>query len=141
MKRRSTKRDIEARHQKITALRQKLDEYAGQLSDEDRAQILARFAGYSARNAMLIAMQRPAATEVHGFVEWRKLGRQVRKGESGIAVLAPIPPRGESTDEPAGSDGEQGEATRSRMRFRLAYLFDIDQTDPITETAPVPVAG
>ena len=54
-------------------------------------QMLARLYGrYSFGNCMLIAHQRPDATHVAGFGRWKKLGRYVRKGEQGIAILAPL---------------------------------------------------
>ncbi len=39
---------------------------------------------YSWANAVLIALQRPDATQVAGFHAWLRLGRHVRKGEKGI---------------------------------------------------------
>ena len=49
----------------------------------------ATFRQYSLSNQFLIAMQCPDATRVAGFKAWQKLGRQVRKGERGIRILAP----------------------------------------------------
>jgi hypothetical protein len=61
---------------------------------------ISRFHRYSARNCMLIAMQRPDATQVAGFGTWLANGRAVRKGEKGIAILAPMPiMSGEEEDE------------------------------------------
>lgn len=51
---------------------------------------LARFHNYSFGNVMLIAFQKPDATHVAGFNTWKKLGRHVKKGEKGIAILAPM---------------------------------------------------
>jgi hypothetical protein len=39
----------------------------------------------------IIAMQRPDATLVAGFRTWPRIGRHVRKGAKGIAILAPSP--------------------------------------------------
>jgi DNA primase len=50
----------------------------------------AAFRRYSLHNTILIAMQRPDATRVAGYRAWQKLGRQVRRGEKGIAILAPM---------------------------------------------------
>jgi hypothetical protein len=50
---------------------------------------LARFHHYSFGNMMMIMAQFPEASKVAGFHTWRKLGRSVKKGESGIAILAP----------------------------------------------------
>ena len=43
----------------------------------------------SARNVLLILTQAPWATQVAGYRTWQQLGRQVRAGEKGIAILAP----------------------------------------------------
>ena len=51
---------------------------------------IGRFHRYSLRNVMLIASQKPTATHVAGFHTWHKLGRFVKKGETGILILAPI---------------------------------------------------
>ncbi len=39
---------------------------------------------------MLIASQKPDAMHVAGFHTWRTLGRWVKKGEQGTAILAPM---------------------------------------------------
>src|SRR5688572_25937497 len=51
---------------------------------------IARFHHYSFHNVCLIMAQCPTATRVAGFHTWRTLGRFVRRGEKGIAILAPI---------------------------------------------------
>lgn len=85
---------------------------------------IARFHRYSLRNVMLIAWQKPAATRVAGFHTWKKLGRFVKKGEIGIFIVAPIIRR-------KTKDSEQNHADESSMPagFRLAYVFDISQTE------------
>ena len=53
---------------------------------------MSRFHSYSARNTILIHMQRPDATVVAGFNAWKnKFQRHVKKGEKGITILAPTP--------------------------------------------------
>jgi hypothetical protein len=77
---------------------------------------MARFHRYSWHNVALIASQRPTATRVAGFQTWRTMGRFVRKGEKGIAILAPIVRRREAeaaTDE-----------ARAVLGFRATYVFD-----------------
>ena len=89
---------------------------------------MARFHRYSVSNVCMIASQRPDATRVAGFHTWRTLGRFVRKGEKGIAILAPIVGRrSEATDD----DSKQV------VGFRAAYVFDVAQTDgePLPEVA------
>ncbi|CAN5767983.1 hypothetical protein BH20ACT23_BH20ACT23_28680 [soil metagenome] len=51
--------------------------------------VAARFHHYSFNNQLLIYAQRPDATRVAGYRAWQRLGRQVRRRESGIAILAP----------------------------------------------------
>ena len=80
------------------------------------------FTTYSFGNQLLIALQRPGASRVAGFKAWQELGRQVRKGEHGIRILA----------RPCSSlrKDAEGEPTRheSFMRFRSVAVFDIGQT-------------
>src|SRR5438067_704493 len=64
--------------------------------------VQSRFHRYSFGNSVLIAMQRPDATQVAGFHTWKELGRSVRKGEHGIRILAPIKRRVEDVEQ----DGE-----------------------------------
>ena len=77
----------------------------------------AKFHSYSAGNCMLIALQDPYATRVAGYKTWQVLGRQVRKGESSIRILAPL----------AFKDKETGET--EVKGFRHVSVFDIAQTD------------
>ena len=88
---------------------------------------MARFHKYSWHNVCLISTQRPTATRVAGFQTWRTMGRFVRKGEKGIAIMAPIVGRRE-----AESDGDNA---RTVVGFRAAYVFDVEQTDgePLAE--------
>lgn len=107
----------------------------------------AKFHNYSAGNVLLILMQNPQASHVAGFHTWRDLGRAVKKGEHGIAILAPVFPKrekqepGEQKERPEGGHveiQEKAEPERTPVRFRVAYVFDIAQTDgkPLPE-APV----
>lgn len=88
-------------------------------------EVMSRFHQYSANNSLLIAMQMPNATAVASYTDWkRKFGRQVRKGERGIRILAPVRYRRKVEDE----DGD--EAVVERLAgFRLASTFDVSQTD------------
>src|ERR1700730_12142938 len=94
---------------------------------------MARFHRYSLNNICLIVAQRPTATRVAGFHTWRTMGRFVRKGEKGIAILAPIVGRRE-----AESESDNARAIRG---FRAAYLFDILSTDGEPLPTPVEASG
>src|ERR1035438_2946163 len=85
---------------------------------------LARFHRYSFGNALLIYFQRPEATRVAGFHAWRRLGRMVRKGEKGIAIVAPCV-YGRKDDDGA----EDGSHERTVRGFKVAHVFDLSQTD------------
>jgi antirestriction protein ArdC len=92
-----------------------------------------RFHRYSWGNALLIAAQRRDATRVAGFHSWLRLGRHVRKGEHGIAILAPIVPRLRVVDGDSGD--EQWVAGRPHA-FRVTHVFDVSQTDGEDLAAP-----
>lgn len=95
--------------------------------------LAGRFNRYSARNCLLILAQRPDATRVAGYRAWQGMGRQVRKGERGIRILAPVTCQVE--DEETGGEG------RALAGFRVATVFDVSQTEgePLPE-APAPEA-
>src|SRR5690349_24992995 len=60
---------------------------------------MAKFHTYSFGNILLIARQRPEATNVAGIRTWNSLGRFVKRGEKGIFILAPMVGRKKPTDE------------------------------------------
>ena len=79
----------------------------------------SHFHSYSLGNILLIRWQRPAATFVAGYRAWQKMNRFVRKGEKGIAILAPCVYR------------DREDETKTRIYFKTVYVFDISQTDGI----------
>lgn len=96
---------------------------------EEYLDVMSRFHGYSARNCMLIMMQRPDATRVAGYKAWKRdFNRQVRKGERSISILAPIPHKSIIRE----TNRETGEVTDHEHvwnSFRVVHVFDISQTD------------
>src|SRR5580698_3506302 len=66
---------------------------------------ISRFHNYSFGNVMAIAMQRPDAVRVAGFHTWKSLGRNVKKGEKAIRILAPLIGKGKSVDDSGEIDG------------------------------------
>ncbi len=90
----------------------------------------ARFHRYSANNTLLVLLQRPNATRVAGYRRWQELGRQVRRGEEGLKILAPI----FRTVE----DEESGEKARVLCSFKIVKVFDVSQTDPLPGAEPMP---
>jgi antirestriction protein ArdC len=91
--------------------------------------VTARFHRYSWTNCLLIAMQCPTATHVAGFRAWLGLGRHVRKGEKGIAILAPIICKRKREAQEQDDSSSTAEAVGQLVGFRSAYVFDIGQTD------------
>jgi antirestriction protein ArdC len=94
----------------------------------------AKFRTYSLQNQLLIQSQYPTATHVAGYRTWQSLGRQVKKGERGIAILAPLVRRVVEED----SD----EKHRVLTGFKVVFVFDVAQTegDPLLvpdELSPV----
>jgi antirestriction protein ArdC len=99
------------------------------------AETRATFHRYSFGNCMLIAIQRPDAVQVAGFKVWQSLGRQVRKGERAIRILAPMVLR-----ERDAHGAETGDVF---TLFRAVPVFDISQTDgePLPEAPREPITG
>ena len=89
---------------------------------------LARFHHYSFGNMMLIMAQFPEAKKVAGFHTWRKLGRSIKKGESGIAILAPMIGRKEDESESNNRTDVSESKSKSVFGFRAVHVFDISQT-------------
>ena len=100
-------------------------------SDEWRAALAvrSRLHRYSFNNVLLIAVQRPDASMVAGYRKWQELGRQVRKGERSIAILAPMIKT---------VTNDAGEKEARVMGFRTASVFDVSQTEgePIPSIEP-----
>lgn len=101
------------------------------LSEEARSGVLrewlrmvGRFHRYSIYNTWLILLQRPGATLVAGYRTWQKLGRQVRRGEKGIAILIPRRYKVEVIDPETGEVREE-----EKVYFTTGYVFDVSQTE------------
>jgi hypothetical protein len=73
---------------------------------------------------MLIARQKPDATNVAGFRTWTSLGRFVRRGETGIFILAPMVGNKRSKEESAEQNTDTKETQRTLYGFRGVYVFD-----------------
>lgn len=112
-------------HTKVDRLHAQLRDGVAELASSNDWQrwlaVAAKFHRYSFRNVMLILIQRPEATLVAGYRRWQQLGRQVRRGEHGIAILAPC--------TRTVTDPDTGEDTRRVVGFRPTTVFDIAQTD------------
>lgn len=117
----------------VNAARARLAEAAKALEDNapldiDRA--AAILGQYSRRNIALILAQaadrgREIPAAVAGFHEWRKAGRAVRKGSRGYFIFAPIVRKDDTGEDETGPRG-----------FTVRHVFDVADTDPLTDDAP-----
>jgi hypothetical protein len=87
--------------------------------------VAAKFTRYSANNTFLIMVQRPDATRVAGFHTWKSLGRSVKKGAKGIAILCPCVRRTTLED----TDGGEATSHARVAGFRVGYVFDVADTE------------
>ena len=86
--------------------------------------MMGNFHNYSFGNLILILTQFPEATQVAGYRTWQsRFGRQVKKGEKGIRILAPLIGNAKSED----TESENGE--KRVYGFRIVFVFDISQTE------------
>ena len=116
-----------AKQQRLADLGETLKQEVAAVQDSDAFKrylaAQAVFHRYSARNVFLILFQRPEATRVAGYTTWQNLGRQVRRGETGITIFAPAPFKQSTTDLTTG------EVTEELIpRFKTATVFDYSQT-------------
>lgn len=89
-----------------------------------------QFRKYSARNCLLILLQRPDAARVASYKKWLDLGWRVRKGSKAIWLYAPITKKAE--------DALTGEMADKIVAWKLVPTFaDIDLDG--LEERPLPV--
>lgn len=101
---------------------------------------MSKFHNYSAQNVLLILSQNKEATFVHGYKAWKRdFSRNVKKGENGIKIIAPIQRQKEIRKERIdittgkvvlGEDGNPIMDTKTITipSFKVATVFDISQT-------------
>ena len=107
----------------ITALCAETDAAAQSETFRKYLSTFSRFHKYSFGNTLLIACQAPDATHVAGFHTWKALNRFVKKGETGIRILAPVIYKSKTAStETTDKDG-------TRLFFRTVSVFDYSQTD------------
>ena len=136
----------------MDSIMQNLETGVAELFTSERYQeylkTMSKFHNYSFNNTLLIAMQRPDATLVTGYRNWQSMGRQVKKGEKGITIIAPAPIKRkkeqtvlDQDQKPViGSDGKPKteEVEITLPCFKAITVFDIEQTtgEPIQTLAP-----
>lgn len=117
------------REEKVRELLEQLEQGVQSVfASENYARFLrtmSKFRKYSFRNAVLIWMQKPDASLVAGYNDWqKKFHRQVRKGEKGIRIFAPvIYAKSKDGDDP---DAEKEDEI---VCCKVVSVFDVSQTD------------
>ena len=99
---------------------------------------MVHFHNYSFGNVLLIARQKPNATHVAGMYAWNQLARRVKRGEKGIAILAPMIAAKRRNEETANSDESK---QPSLLGFRRVYVWDVSQTEGAPLPEPEKVTG
>ena len=111
----------------------------------------AAFRAYSMRNVLLLALQMERrgmdpGSRVAGFTTWKTLGRSVKSGEKGLAILAPCTYRkttdtgskhtgskdtsgGATSAEPQPETAPDGKGRKVLRGFKVAYVFALAQTE------------
>src|SRR5271157_119878 len=103
----------------------------------------SKFHSYSFLNTLMILLQKPGATQVAGYTKWRELGRYVKAGENGIAILVPYKRNKKSEGDQKQTavelgvigldDGSQKSGNQSARKetvfFGTGYVFDVSQTE------------
>jgi len=123
--------------QKTSEILKQLEEGVQSLLDSDNFKayldFLSNFHSYSFRNSLLIHLQCQqrgiSPTLCAPYRVWQQKHRHVRRGEKGIAVIAPHTYKAGKTD--AGEDEQ-------KLGFHLAYTYDVSQTDPDDDSGEVP---
>ena len=138
----------ERKQAEIDEMIQRIDDSVNAVFESEKykeyLKFASKFTDYSARNTMLISLQRPDATLVAAYGKWKQLGRQVEKGETGISILAPVtyktnnileverPAVDEFGNQLYNDDGtekiETVEKPLTGLAFKKVYVFDVSQT-------------
>ena len=111
----------------LKRLDKKIEEVQSSDEFKELLETFSQFHNYSYHNSLLIKMQCPEASYVAGFRQWqKKFNRNVKKGEKGIAILAPFTSKRTVTKL---KDGKEVEKEISDTYFRPVFVFDISQTE------------
>ena len=131
--------------QTISEITDKLEQGVHDLFESEKYKAylssMSKFHNYSLNNTILISMQKPDASLVAGYQSWKKShGRQVKRGEKGIKIIAPAPYKVKTEQDVIDpktkkavldADGKPKKETVEveRPSFRIATVFDVSQTE------------
>jgi hypothetical protein len=124
-----------------------LAQTVSKMTDDERAALVMRAGAVltcegralSGVNTVLLLMQRPGVSVVGGFWQWKRVGRRVVKGASGLSLW--IPRMGKAEGSPAEGpadvaycgepiDSTEGQKKNPGRRFLVGTVFDVSQTEP-----------
>ena len=135
-----------AREEKIEKAKTLLVSAVGQLqSGDDWKTMLAKLARggrfsirrLSFRNQLLVEIQSPGANQVASYLAWQRVGRQVRKGERSLLILAPlIVNKAKKVVDP---DLAEEHGRKVLVGFKPVATFAGSQTDPLPGDAGRPL--
>lgn len=141
----STKGTFKSDKEKLSEITDSIEKGIKELFASDKykqyLQTMSRFHRYSVNNQMLIFMQKPDASLVAGFNKWKdSFGRNVRRGEKGIKIIAPAPYKKKIEKEKLDPDtklpilDENGQPIKevaevSTSTFKVVSVFDVSQTE------------
>lgn len=98
-------------------------------------ELMSRFPQYSINNLALIHAQKPDASMVQGFKQWKKLDRYVNKGEKGFYIFAPNFKNQKETLKDENGEPIKDENGKDKVKinkvltgFVPVKVFDISQT-------------
>lgn len=141
----STKSAFKSDKEKLSEITDSIEKGIKELFASDKykqyLQTMSRFHRYSVNNQMLIFMQKPDASLVAGFNKWKNsFGRNVRRGEKGIKIIAPAPYKKKIEKEKLDPDtklpllDENGQPIKEEKEvnvstFKVVSVFDVSQTE------------
>ena len=141
----STKSAFKSDKEKLSEITDSIEKGIKELFASDKykqyLQTMSRFHRYSVNNQMLIFMQKPDASLVAGFNKWKdSFGRNVRRGEKGIKIIAPAPYKKKIEKEKLDPDtklpllDENGQPIKEEKEvnvstFKVVSVFDVSQTE------------
>lgn len=139
------KKSYPSREERMKDLNQRLEQGIRDVFESERFRdylsVMSRFHTYSARNVLLIHMQRSNATHVASAKRWKEqFERFINKGEKAIYIMAPIPivktveRQKLDPDTKAPVLDENGQVITEKRevqvpRFRPVPVFDVSQTN------------
>ena len=137
--------DRPSQAERVKALTDRLEQGVKDLFESGRyaayLNAMSKFHSYSANNLLLILLQCPHASQVAGYTTWKKdFGRNVKRGEKGIQILAPCPYKiltkrdklDPNTNCPVlDANGEPVSewVLMKRQSFKIVTVFDVSQTE------------